>query len=302
VQSSAVKRPIDVLVIGEALVDIVHTSGGDVEHPGGSPANVALGLGRLGVDVALLSDIGRDERGDRIARHLEESSVQVLASSFSNRATSSATAVIADDGSAEYLFDVRWDPRPDPGVRPRIVHTGSIAAFMEPGCRLVAELIRTTDASEITFDPNIRPALLGDQAEALEVFEQLASFATAVKMSDEDAAWLYPATAPLQVLERVRTLGPRLVALTMGASGSLLSCGDAVVEVPTVAVDVVDTIGAGDTYMASLIASLVEYPSASITRSQLHLIGTRAARAAAITVSRAGADLPNRDDIARFDR
>ena len=289
---------IDVLVIGEALIDVVRSPAGDVGHVGGSPANVALGLGRLGVDVALLTCIGRDARGTAIAEHLADSGVDVLEESFSDAATSTAIATLAADGSASYQFDVTWRlPAGVLPVRPRIVHTGSIAAFLAPGADAVREHLAGVGADEITFDPNIRPALIGSREQALPVFEQTARLASVVKLSDEDAEWLYPGDGPAEVLERILALGPRLAAITLGGAGSMLAAGDHTVEVPVTAVDVVDTIGAGDTYMASMIDSILAEGTDALTRDAVERIGRRASRAAAVTVSRAGADLPTRAEI-----
>lgn len=296
--ADASDAPVDVLVVGEALVDLVHGHAGMREYPGGSPANVALGLGRLGVDVALLTDLGRDDRGRRLGMHLEEASVRVLDASFSDAPTSTASAFIGADGSARYSFDVQWRVRSSlPPIRSRIVHTGSIAAFREPGAAAVRSLVRCTDAAEITFDPNIRPALVGDRDEVLDAFEAIASHASVVKLSDEDASWLYPDASASDVLAAVRELGPHLVAFTAGANGSLISVGGETMDIPAVSVQTVDTIGAGDAYMASLIASLLEHPSESLTPELARHIGYRAARAAAITVSRSGADLPTLAEV-----
>lgn len=291
---------VDVLVVGEALVDIVQRDGTVLEHPGGSPANVALGLGRLGVDVALLTDLGRDERGARVAAHLASSAVRVLPDSFSDTATSTAAAFIGPDGGASYDFDVHWNPRADRlPIRPRIVHTGSIAAFLAPGADAVRALIRDIGAAELTFDPNIRPALIGSRSEAMPAFEATASVASVVKLSAEDAEWLYPGWSPREVLETIRGLGPRIVVMTLGVQGSLMSVRDEIVEIPGVPVDVVDTIGAGDTYMASLIASLLEHPGRSFSTRRARDIGRRASCAAALTISRAGADLPRAAELER---
>lgn len=290
---------VDVLVIGEALVDIVEDGTSTTEHPGGSPANVALGLGRRGIDVALLTDLGRDPRGSRIVGHLERSGVRVLAESFSDRPTSTATATLRDDGSASYLFDVHWNPGAAKlAVSPVLVHTGSIGAFLQPGCTTVLAHLDRLNARLVTFDPNIRPALLGTHAETLAGFEELASRADIVKMSDEDAGWLYPHMSPTEACERVCALGPRLVVITLGAEGAQLVAQDISVSVAASVGSVSDTIGAGDTYMSSVIAdmSTLDRP---LDRSTIEVLGIRAAGAAAITVSRAGADLPWAKDLAK---
>lgn len=291
----------DVLVIGEALIDIVTAAEGSEEHVGGSPANVALGLGRLGVDVALLTRIGNDERGARIAARLGDSGVQVLPESVFPAATSTATARIGADGSATYAFDIDWSLTESAAPAAQVVHTGSIAAFLEPGATSVLAILRATDAAEITFDPNIRPALVGERPTALARFEEIAAECTVVKMSDEDAAWLFPNTPVDEVAQRVLALGPRMVAVTLGGDGALLATAEHVVRIPPVRVDVVDTIGAGDTFMASLIRSLVETGSRDLDEAAIASIGRAAAAAAAVTVSRAGADLPWARELAARD-
>lgn len=294
----AAAEHVEVLVIGEALVDIVD-SGSLTEHPGGSPANVALGLGRRGVDVALLTDLGRDERGARVADHLERSHVRVLDESFSDRRTSTATASLAADGSATYRFDVRWRLSPTPlRLSATVVHTGSIAAFLEPGRQAVLAHIDRLSPQTVTFDPNIRPDLLGSRAAALEAFRELAARADVVKMSDEDAAWLYPGVSSEEVARAVGHLGPRLVVVTRGARGATLSTATSEISVPPVRTTVADTIGAGDTYMASLIVDLLALGDRPLDDGTVGRLGRRAAHAAAVTVSRRGADLPWEHELA----
>jgi fructokinase len=283
----------DVVVIGEALIDIVESASGSTEHVGGSPANVALGLGRLGVAVALLTQLGDDDRGRGIVTHLEASGVAVARESFALERTSTALARVAADGQASYVFDVAWNRFSVPvHLLPRVVHTGSVAAFVQPGADSVREALRSSTAAEVTFDPNIRPALLGSRGEALRAFEETAGLATVVKLSDEDAAWLYPGVAPARVVDTIHALGPRLVAVTLGADGAIVSGTAGRLTIPAERVDIIDTIGAGDTFMASLIASVRQAGSADLDRASLEQFGRRAVAAAAITVSRAGADLP----------
>ncbi|MDN3312008.1 carbohydrate kinase [Microbacterium oryzae] len=297
----ALRSQTDVLVIGEALIDIVAAADGATEHVGGSPANVALGLGRLGVDVALLTRIGADERGARIAARLGDSGVHILPEAVVPAATSTATARIGTDGSATYAFDIDWSLPEAVAPTAKVVHTGSIAAFLEPGAASVLAILRTCDAAEITFDPNIRPALVGDRATAFARFQEIAAASTVVKMSDEDAGWLFPDVPVDEVAKRVLALGPRMVAVTLGADGALLATAEHVVRIPPVRVDVVDTLGAGDTFMASLIRSLVNAGSRDLDEGAMESIGRAAAAAAAVTVSRAGADLPWARELAARD-
>ncbi len=187
----------DVVVVGEALVDIVVSSRGTVEHPGGSPANVAYGLGRLGVDTALLTSIGDDHHAAAIETHLRSAGVRLVPGSKGSGSTATATAVSARDGSAQYNFNIRWDlPQVAPAFLHQVLHTGSIATFLAPGAASVRELIKQAyQDCVVTYDPNIRPALLGSHAEARTIFEELVPFTEVVKLSDEDARWLYPRLA-----------------------------------------------------------------------------------------------------------
>lgn len=291
---------LQVLVVGEALIDIVENGAQTTEHVGGSPANVALGLGRRGIAVGLLSQLGRDPRGQTIVEHLEASGVTVLEESWSASSTSAARARIGSDGQATYEFDIDWGAVSPPNdVAPRLVHTGSIAAFLEPGASSVRRLLRSGSAAEVTFDPNIRPALVGERGNALAAYEATARLATVVKMSDDDASWLYPGAGIDQVIDAVLDLGPTVVAITLGERGAVIANAEHRVTIPAVSVDAVDTIGAGDTFMATLIHSVIEHGSRELCRHALERIGRASVGAAAITVSRAGADLPWESELRR---
>lgn len=289
-------RGAEILVVGEALVDIV----GGVETPGGSPANVALGLGRLGRAVRMHTAIGADARGRRIAAHLEASGVTLDPRSWTSERTSTAAAAIGADGAAEYTFDLdtRLAP-PDLGAA-GVVHVGSISMFLEPGAGVIAGFLETLPSEvRITVDPNIRPRLLSDHADAVAVFEAVARRADLVKMSDEDAEWLYPSLSAAAVLEHVISLGASVAAVTRGGQGADLASSAERVHVAADPVVVVDTIGAGDTFMAALIDGIhdPEGGPAQATAATLRALGARAARAAAFTASRRGADLPWSRDL-----
>lgn len=297
---------IDVLVVGEALVDIVHSVDGVHEHPGGSPSNVALGLGRLGIATALLSRLGRDPRGTRIAEHLERSAVRVLAESFCDTPTATATALIGADGAARYEFDVRWSIASLPTSTPaRIMHTGSIAMFLEPGAGAVAELLRSRPAGVlVSIDPNIRPALIGKRDAARAVFERFVALADIVKLSDEDAAWLYPGEPVESVMGRLLDAGVALAAITRGEAGALLATRMHLVRVAALPIEVRDTVGAGDSFMAALLAGVLRSPHRldELGMAELERLGALATVAAAVTVGRVGADLPDAAAIERLQR
>lgn len=301
-----------VLVIGEALIDVVHGRDGSVsEHVGGSPANVALGLGRLGRGVDLLTWIGRDARGRRIVEHLAASGAAVVPGSDGARRTSVAVAHLAADGGATYEFDVTWQVPTSwtaPAGAPLAVHTGSIGAVLEPGAADVARILAAHRGSAtITYDPNLRPSLMPPPEETRPVVERIVAIADVVKLSDEDLAWLAP-DDPLGLAEEWASTGPALVVVTRGAEGALAwTARGERLEVPPVRVAVADTVGAGDSFMAGLVDGLW---SAGLlgpdARADLHAIGAdtvrallvRCARIAAITVSRPGADPPTASELA----
>ena len=294
------RQVLDVVVVGEALTDVVTTPEGTHEYPGGSPANVAYGLARLGVSTGLLTSMGADRRGDALEEHLTGAGVMILPGARSLERTSTATATIARDGSADYAFDVTWDVEPlDPALPPpKVVHTGSIASFLIPGAgRVKAILQELRSECIITYDPNIRPALLGTHAEARRTFEELVHLSTVVKLSDEDAEWLYPEKALEDTATYILNLGAELAVITRGSSGSLLATPASSLTIPAVKTPVVDTIGAGDSYMSALILGLLTRATAGFAPSVLDQLGHTAAAAAAITVSRAGARPPTEEEL-----
>ena len=183
-----------VLVVGEALIDVVTRAGGSAAHPGGSPLNVAVGLARLGIPALLHTAIGADDYGDLIRSHLDDSGVRLSAESVTDAPTSVAEAAIDERGAAEYVFQIGWDPRPLPAADGfDIVHTGSIATVLAPGRDTVRALVEAQRASAtISFDPNVRPKLSGPREEALRLVLDLVRLADVVKASDEDVEWLYP--------------------------------------------------------------------------------------------------------------
>ncbi|MBL3687060.1 carbohydrate kinase [Leucobacter zeae] len=293
------------LVIGEALIDIVETAHSTAEHIGGSPANVAMGLARLGHPTRLLTRIGADDRGRRIAAHFASEGVELLPESFVAAPTATALAMIAEDGAAEYRFDIVWELPRIESVDVELVHAGSIALFMEPGGAEVLRLLGSRPADAVaTLDPNIRPSLLPDHAHALARFEAAAAVSDLVKLSDEDAEWLYPSSSPHEAAARVlglrssdtRRPGPSLVVVTRGAEGAVALTGTGAVSVPAERVAVVDTISAGDSFMASLISSVLEHGLDGAVQRVAEVLD-RAARAAGHAVSAAGANPPRRADL-----
>lgn len=299
------------LVIGEALIDIVEREGRPLgEHVGGSPLNVAIGLGRLGRDVDFLTHIGDDERGRRIIEYVEASGVRLVPGSITADRTPTALARLDENGAADYLFDIAWELAGTPEVAPPIVaHTGSIAAYLAPGCLATAALLDAyRPSATVTFDPNVRPALITDREQVVSRIDRLVEKADVVKASDEDLRWIDPALGPEKVAESWLASGPSIVAVTLGERGAFAACAAGLVRVPARPVQVVDTVGAGDSFMTGLIDALwaLDLLGAS-RRSDLARIDTdtlegvvrAAALASAVTVGRAGADLPDRAALLR---
>lgn len=292
----------EVLVIGESLIDIVTDEAGhSTEVVGGSPANIAFGLARQRVPVRILTALAHDDRGERIRSRLASAGVTVDDASWSLSTTSTARARILADGSAHYDFDIAWvlPDAPTAGAA-SLIHVGSIGAFLEPGATLLERWLGGRDPrTHVSLDPNIRPALLSDRVAALARFERIAAMSDVVKLSDEDADWLYPGLGPAQVCERVLALGVRLAALTRGRSGATMVAAKASVEIAAPPVTVQDTVGAGDTFMAALIFGVLTIPEllSSPSTATLADAGAYAAAAASLTVQRRGADLPTRAEI-----
>ena len=298
------------LVVGESLVDIVTRPGEEpITYPGGSPANVAIGLARLGRDVQLLTWLGEDGHGDLVRDHLESSRVRIASGSQRAEHTSTATATISEDGSASYVFDLTIDyPEHRVSDDTVVVHIGSIGAVLEPGATKVATLLGSVrHRAVITYDPNLRPSIMGEPDAVRERIAELVAISDVVKVSDEDLSWLEPGREPLDVAREWATKGPALVAVTLGSEGSLaVTSGGEHTHVEAPRVDVADTVGAGDSFMGGLIDGLwsagllgadKREAIGAISSSALATLLQQSARIAAITVSRPGANPPTRLEL-----
>ena len=248
------------LVIGEALVDVVARADGSMsEHAGGSPANVAVGLARLGRATLLATELGGDRFGELVAGHLAASGVVLSEGSVQpGRITCSARAALDEAGAATYTFDVRWQPDlTDVAGDFLVVHTGSMAAAIEPGASGVLGVLRDRRThSTISYDVNARPALMGAAEAARARVRECAALSDVVKASDEDLVWLEPAMTWQGAAASVLALGPAAVVVTRGSEGAAVVTGEGVVLTEAPRVDVVDTVGAGDSFNAALLDAL----------------------------------------------
>ncbi len=300
------------VVVGEALIDLVGQRGGRTlaAHPGGSPANVALGLARLGVPVTLKTRLGRDAFGEMISAHLEASGVLVDGGPEGGVSTSLAIATLAA-GIASYDFRIDWDvgalaPLP---IEARCLHTGSLATVLPSGKASVVDLVEREHKRgrvTVSYDPNVRPALLGDAARARPDIERLVALSDVVKASDEDLRWLYPDRPDEDVAQAWLASGPALVVVTRGGAGVYAISAGLELHRRAVPIELVDTVGAGDSFTsglldglhrADLIGGARHDALAAIDEATLGSVVDAAALIAAITCSRPGADPPTRAEV-----
>jgi fructokinase len=310
-----------IFVAGEALIDLVADTDGRYRPiPGGSPANVAVGLARLGVPTHLLARLGAGAFGRVVRDHLEANGVLLDLAVQAAEPTTLAVVSLAEDGGASYDFyaddtaDWGWRDEELPATLPAgalALVTGSLAAAREPGASALARLVRREHQrgqATVVLDPNLRPSLLGGRDEARTRWDELVRSADVVKASDEDLRWLAPDVEPDEVAAGWATRGPAIVVLTRGAQGATgWTRRGARVDVGSPPVEVVDTIGAGDAFTAGLVDSLrlagllgaTGRPAlGELDETTLRPILDRAALTAALTCERPGADPPTAQDLA----
>jgi fructokinase len=308
-----------VAVAGEALVDFVPAGGDGVFRaaPGGSPANVAVGLARLGVPTRLLARIADDLLGHRLRAHLDANGVDL---SFAVRAaepTSLAIVAVGRDGVVEYDFrvegtaDWQWRDAEVAGTldgRVVALHAGSLALTMPPGADVLQRLLAgARQAMTVSYDPNCRPLLMGSPDAVRGRIEGLVALADVVKASADDLAWLLPGRPPEQVAESWLAKGPSLMVITLGPGGLLAATRQAgVLRRPGRVVQVADTVGAGDACMAALLAGLHRRDLLGAPRrpalqaldeATIAALADEAVAAAAITCTRPGADPPTAAEL-----
>ena len=314
--------PPVIAVLGERIVDFV--PGDDPQAyravAGGSPANVALGVRRLGGEPVLLGRAGDDGLAALLDRAIADNGLSTAALLRRTGPSLLAVCTRQDDGSVSYYFyyrgspDLLWDEA-DLGEALSAAraagatawHTGSLVSWLGPGVDAVLAAWRAArEAGDLTlsYDPNARPGTVPREVMRDRV-EDFVRLSHVVKVSDEDLAFLYPGEAPEEMCARWVQWGPRLVVLTRGARGlAAWRPGFAVVEVPGRSVEVADTVGAGDTVTAALLVGLGEVGAlgaggdiASLSDVDIHALLERAAAAAAITCAREGAQPPTSAEV-----
>jgi fructokinase len=301
-----------IVIGGEALVDLVDDHGSPRPVAGGGPFNTAIAFGRLDVPVGFLGSISRDAYGEMLVGRLVGAGVDVSLIRKSDAPTPHAVVHRQRDGRNDYTFqlsgtsllDMSPDDLPVLPEKAWAVHVGTLALAVDPPATAYEALVdREAGRRQIIFDPNVRPAIFGDVAAYRRRFERLAQLADLIKLSDDDAAWIYPGLPTEEVLALVLGLGPRIVAVTRGEHGAIAASHHGFVDIDGMAVAVVDTVGAGDSFGAAFVAALVEdgaFGPGSTRAADDALLKravTYAVAASAITCTRAGAVPPSRDEI-----
>jgi fructokinase len=301
-----------IVVGGEALVDLVDDRGSRRAVAGGGPFNTAVALGRLDVSVAFLGAVSRDAYGKILTQLLVDAGVDTSLERRSDLPTPQATVHRADDGRNSYTFslaataftDFPTELLPPLPESAWAIHVGTLALAIDPPAAAYEALLRReAGRRRIILDPNVRPAIFGDADAYRRRFERLARLADIVKLSDDDATWIYPSLPLADVPEAILDFGPRLVALTRGSSGAVARSRSAAVDVPGIPVHVADTVGAGDSFGAAFVAALVDERAlgpdleCEVDDDVLRRAVTYAVAASAVTCTRTGAVPPSRGEI-----
>jgi fructokinase len=294
---------VSVWVCGEVLIDIL-PSGPVV---GGGPANTAKALARLGHDVHFIDGISSDAYGQSARSELLNDGVNLDLALASDKPTCTATVTLDDAGGASYeflidgtaTFDFAASWLPDPyRCQPQVLHIGTLVTVIEPGASALYDwAMQVAELAPIIFDPNIRPSVMPDRDLYEAAVEKWAALSAVIKVSDDDLAWLFPQASIEDVANRWINDGAYLVIVTRGANGLVGFTSDGRVEVPGVKVDVVDTVGAGDTVGAIVVEAMLAHGLVELRGDLLRDVLTRAAAAAAITCSRKGAQPPYKHEL-----
>lgn len=304
------------IVAGEALIDmtpIAHNGGtAYIPHPGGSPYNVAMGAGRLGTPVRFLGRISRDAFGQLLKRHLAASQVSLDYVKEGDQLTTLALVTPSESGE---FFSFYCDNTADRLLRPEdlpstlpsgaALHFGSFSLILEPGASTLELLMRREARRRlISLDPNVRPFLIPSPDAYIERLMGWLEQADLVKVSQADLEWLYPGASLESIAQEWKKHGPVLVIVTQGGQGAFAVTNQAIIRVPAPRVSVVDTVGAGDAFMSGILSWLWRSGAwsraalESLTGEQVTDLLNFAAKVAAITCTRAGANPPWQKELA----
>jgi fructokinase len=298
---------VQVWVVGEVLIDLIPEGAYYKTVVGGGPATTAKALAKLGVDTQFLDGISNDEYGQMAKNELVASGIKLDYVKYSDKPTCLAIVSLNDSGSATYEFVIEntatfdfnstWLPNLQT-ERPSLLHIGTLATVIEPGASVLFEWGQSVaKVAPIVFDPNIRPAVISNREQCVAQVERWVAISSAVKVSDDDIKWLYPSLEIDQVVNNWLKKGPSLIVVTYGDKGLAGYRKDEKLNVEAVKVKVADTVGAGDTVGAILVEAINKNGLDGLTGSRLETMLKRAAKAAAITVSRTGANPPTSKEL-----
>jgi fructokinase len=296
-----------VWVVGEVLIDLIPDGSERKPIVGGGPANTAKALSKLGIDTQFIDGISTDDYGQMAKGKLVASDVKLDYVKYLDKPTCLAIVSLSDSGSASYEFVIEntatfnftsdWLPNPQ-SKRPSLLHIGTLASVIEPGASVLFNWAQSVaKVAPIVFDPNIRPAVIGERTQYVMQVERWVSISSSVKVSDEDIRWLYPNLDIDHVVNNWLAKGPSLIVVTYGDKGLAGYRVGEKVSVDAVMVAVADTVGAGDTVGAILVEAIVKDSLDTLSGVALEMMLKRAAKAAAITVSRSGANPPTLKEI-----
>ena len=296
-----------VWVVGEVLIDLIPDPDQHLAVVGGGPANTAKALAKLGVKTYFIDGISNDEYGQMAKAELLSANVLLDYAQYSNKPTCTAKVTLSSSGSATYEFVIedtatfdfsdKWLPDPQT-LNPSLLHIGTLATVIEPGASVLFEWAQNiARVVPIVFDPNIRSAVLENRDDYVKKVEKWVAISSAVKVSDEDLSWLYPGKAIDEIVNEWLEVGVELVVVTLGDKGITAYRKNEQISVDAVKVVVADTVGAGDTVGAILVEAITKDGLSSLSGVRLEIMLKRAAKAAAITVSRSGANPPTLKEI-----
>lgn len=308
-----------ILCCGEALIDMLprQTEAGEpafAPYVGGAVFNTAIALGRLGAPTAFFSGLSEDLFGQRLSEALRASHVDLRHARFSVRPTTLAFVHLTDGHATYTFYDENTAGRmlteadlPTLGVDVEALHFSCISLIPEPcGSTYEALMAREHRSRVIMLDPNIRASFIPDRQAHLARMRRMIAMADIVKLSDEDLGWFRESGSPDEIAARWLAMGPKIVVLTRGGKGAIGYAGGSRVDVPARKVEVADTVGAGDTFNAGILAALREAgllrkeALTALGKAELREVLDFAMGAAAVTVSRPGANPPWRHEMGSF--
>ncbi len=296
-----------VWVLGEVLIDLLPDGDKQKAVVGGGPANTAVALSKLGIKAQFINGISTDTYGKSCRQYLEKAGVLLDFVNYSNKPTCTAKVTLDEQGNANYEFLIdgtatfNYAPEELPNlltVIPSVLYIGSLVTVIEPSASVLhkwASVVKSI--APIVFDPNIRPAVMPDRKSYLEQVIRFVEIASVVKVSEDDLNWLYPGVEIDEVAHRLLELGPRLIVVTLGDKGIFGYHNGEKLSVAAVKTKVVDTVGAGDTVGAILVEAIINHGLEKLKAQLLTDTLNRASAAAAITISRAGANPPTQAEL-----